>query len=268
VTQRKNDALSDHERKYRRWYRFSLRSLFVLAFLVAVGTGWFAAKWREATRRVQAVAALLNAGATVESKDDVDSSEWLRQILGESFFKRVYRVTFFHQNDVTDDDLRYVADLPELEELTIINGRISDDGLTNLSELANLRWLRLEGVFITDAGVEHLLPLANIESLDLSGAKVTDASLPRLRAFPKLRILELENTPVSDNGMAALSTLDSVEVLALAVTNITDAGIEPLCVMKQLKFLRIGGTRITQTGVDRLQAALPDCQITWWLRVE
>jgi hypothetical protein len=45
-------------------------------------------------------------------------------------------------------------------------------------------------------------------------------------------------------------------------TNITDESISILSQLTSLRRLDISGTKITEEGIRKLQAALPDCQIT------
>ena len=49
-----------------RWYQFSLRSLFILTFLVAIASSWFAVKMGQAKRQKEAVEALLKLGGSVK----------------------------------------------------------------------------------------------------------------------------------------------------------------------------------------------------------
>jgi hypothetical protein len=44
-------------------------------------------------------------------------------------------------------------------------------------------------------------------------------------------------------------------------TEVGDAGLEHLKSLTQLRFLVLSGTKVSDTGVQRLQQALPQCEI-------
>lgn len=51
--------------------------------------------------------------------------------------------------------------------------------------------------------------------------------------------------------------------LQLDSLQITDDGLKYLENMPQLEGLEINGTKVTTKGIDKLQRALPNCQIVW-----
>lgn len=264
----------------RRFFQFGLRGFIVAVALVSIAVGWLAARYRHAERQRSAIAAILTAGGSVEyaHENQVDESgnwipaarppgpAWLRHLLGDDFFARAYNVTFFHQTELTNADLSPLATLKRLNELAIIEGRITDDGLDVIGQLTNLKWLRLCDVPITDAGLARLEHLENLESLDLSGTQITDQALAQVSAFQRLRILLLTGTRITDGGMAHLAAMPNLQVLNLSVTEVSDAGLPPLMQLKRLKHITLGGTRVTAGGEKQLQQSLPACQITWWPR--
>jgi hypothetical protein len=97
--------------------------------------------------------------------------QWLQK-LGFS----VERVVWVNLNcsGISDDGLKHLSGLTNLEWLEIDRTRISDDGLKHLSGLTNLVWLALDGTDITDDGLKHLSSLTNLQRLSLCGTQVTD----------------------------------------------------------------------------------------------
>ena len=129
---------------------------------------------------------------------------WLRRLLGDDFFRAAIEVSVANEEGLThvrllagikrlridaysrytlqrfapvpdsipltNSGLRFLDDLPELQEVAIIqaNGHITEAGLRHLGGLKQLRKLKLLGVGISDEGVTTLqqaLPNCRIEHL-------------------------------------------------------------------------------------------------------
>ena len=90
---------------------------------------------------------------------------------------------------VNDATLQRVAKRPSVTELYLRGTRITDDGLKNLSGLTNLEKLDLAETDITDAGLRHLMGLSSLKNLDLTGTRVTAEGVAMLkRAIPNVTI--------------------------------------------------------------------------------
>jgi hypothetical protein len=57
---------------------------------------------------------------------------------------------------VTDEQLRHVGGLKNLEALDVSNTRVTDGGLEELAGLKSLRWLNFRSTEVTAAGVAAL----------------------------------------------------------------------------------------------------------------
>lgn len=94
--------------------------------------------------------------------------------------------------NVTDDGLRQVATLPQIETL-LLDGTagITDDGVSALSTMKQLRTLRLNRTPVTDAALTRLAALRRLESLDLTGCTaVTPEAVSALRkSLPKCKVV-------------------------------------------------------------------------------
>lgn len=84
-----------------------------------------------------------------------------------------------------------------LTHLEIDRTPITDDGLKHLKQIKELDSLDLEFTAITDAGLSHISHMTSLKKLDLEGTKITDAGLKHLRKMKKLTALDLRNTDVS-----------------------------------------------------------------------
>jgi|GEM_PF-3787221 len=90
-------------------------------------------------------------------------------------------------NRIGDDGLQYVRNMKQLKHLDVqyqeIGCGITDEGLKHLGSLEQLEYLGLSGNAITDAGIEAIGRLRNLKQLVLLSTQVTregEAKLKRL----------------------------------------------------------------------------------------
>ena len=87
---------------------------------------------------------------------------------------------------VTDDGLKAIEPLKNLQKLHLENTKIGDAGLTHLKDLGSLEYLNLYGTAVTDSGLTQLEGLKNLKSIYLWQTKVTPAGVEKLKAaLPK-----------------------------------------------------------------------------------
>ncbi len=164
----------------RRWFRFSLRTLFAFTLLVAIGCGWFAFKLQQA-RQQQLVSDAIHAlGGSVAYDFDYHPWEynrrpdWLISILGTDFFHDVATVKI---NTVTFSDtdserlLVQLKRLPKLAQLDLSQTQVTDSTLVHLDELGHLEYLGLGQTSITDRGLDFLKNLPRLGTVYLAGRK-------------------------------------------------------------------------------------------------
>jgi len=215
-------TMSTHVAPRRRslWPRYSLRTLFVLITVVCVVLGlWMhrVVRQRTAVRRFYELTAnrpsdhgeqLVTMGyryrGDTHSKPIVE--EWLhplRDLIGEEAFGEITLVQLIN-TPATNDDLRFLADVPTVEEVALHGTQVTDEGLRHLQACPHLRSLGLNGTSITDQGLAYLPALSELDSLSLDYTKVTDAGLVHLEKLPKLKELWLHGTAVTDAGYRRL----------------------------------------------------------------
>jgi hypothetical protein len=133
---------------------------------------------------------------------------------------------------------------------------------TNLVEVD----MNLVGEKVQDSQLSLIEPLdQQVAVLNLGRTKITDDGLKAVEGLKNLQKLHLENTKIGDAGLAHLKNLSSLEYLNLYGTQITDAGLTDLEGLKNLRALYLWQTKTTPEGVEKLQKALPKCQInTGW----
>jgi hypothetical protein len=96
----------------------------------------------------------------------------------------------YHQflQQVTDEDLIYLAALPSARSLYLGHTAVTDAGLAQLAGLTQLKELWLGGTQISDKGLVHLRNLKNLETLDVGQTRVTAEGLKQLQAtLPSLK---------------------------------------------------------------------------------
>ncbi len=90
--------------------------------------------------------------------------------------------------------------------LDLYNTGVTNQGLKSVATLANLQSLGLDGVKVNDEGLAAISNLSKLEVLSLADAPITDAGLARLAGLRNLKSLWLTNEygHVSDGAVSAL----------------------------------------------------------------
>jgi beta-lactamase regulating signal transducer with metallopeptidase domain len=108
----------------------------------------------------------------------------------------------------SDDELRQLSPLVELEELGLLQLRITGEGLAHLQKMTRLKTLQLGYCnALTDAGLQHLQHLTALRSLTLWDTKVSDEGLEPLATLNQLRELDVKGTQISEQGFEKLRAL-------------------------------------------------------------
>src|SRR5206468_7955899 len=79
------------------------------------------------------------------------------------------------ETKVTDEDLLFLAALPDLQALYLMETQITNAGLAHLKDLSNLRTLNLGLTRVSGPGLKHLKGLIQLRTLWLADTDVTDA---------------------------------------------------------------------------------------------
>jgi Leucine-rich repeat (LRR) protein len=182
---------------------------------------------------------------------------------------------------VTDDGIRHIAKLTDLEELDMFGCSVGNLGQAYLADLTNLKHLKLGGVG-TEAGLRHLAKMTQLESLSIgygSGYPVSEVGLQYIEAMKGLRRLRLDGCEVNDRGLEIIGGLNQLESLRLKNGTMSDAGmaactglanlrsldlencgqlgdatVAQLTGMVKLGYLNLSGTRLTDDSVEHLRA--------------
>jgi hypothetical protein len=91
-----------------------------------------------------------------------------------------------------------------LKVLFVPNTRITDEGLRYLGALPNLEELEISGTDIGDQGLRHLAAAPKLVWLDAGRTKLTDAAVPTIVQMKSLQVVGLDGTALTDAGVLAL----------------------------------------------------------------
>jgi Leucine-rich repeat (LRR) protein len=161
------------------------------------------------------------------------------------------RLQELHMSSLTDDELKQLVPLTELEILSV-----QYSSLTELPHLKKLRRLSLSNSHIGDAGVKHLREMKCLEELDLEETDVGDWGLEVLEGLTELRVLNLTNTRVVGPGVTHLRKLTKLEVLRLFQANYIEDGkldLSVLCNYPNLRRLDLGRRKLQDKDLDGLK---------------
>ena len=249
-------------RGWGRYFRFKVRGLIVLVFVVGAGMGW-AVHVRRVQRR--AVVAIQKAGGNVVydwqwkngSPGRSWAPKWLVDGIGVDYFGHVTQVAF--PNGGSDAELVHVGNLSRLEQLILSGSAVTDAGLVDLKNLTRLQTLHLQGTKVTDVGLAHLSGLSSLRQLYLNNTQVIGTGFVHFKSLTDLQVLNLNITPVNDTGLKYLKDVTSLRELCLLGTQVTDAGLGHLVGLHNLNVLDVPHTAVTDGGLEHL-TKLPNLQ--------
>lgn len=181
------------------------------------------------------------------------------------------------KDDVTDDDLKELAQFPYLRSLKIsskpltgtgfaaltklpledldlgFSWAITGDGLKEIAKFQTLKVLHLcQGTF-ADADLPVLAALDNVEEFSLTSSHVKDVGTGKaLAGMKKLRKLDVSNSRVGDGAMEKVAENNTeLRELKLFGSAVTDAGYRYVGRMKNLEDLACSYD-IRDTGLKEL----------------
>lgn len=164
-------------------------------------------------------------------------------------------------NRIGTDGWRMLKMFTKLSRLDAGGNAITDEGIKYLCELPNLEELNVSSSgSVTDISIEYLNQLQSLDNLDLSNTNVSDLGIAHMN-LPTLRSLSLTRTRVT--GLRFLqASLPQLEYLRLNQTLVDDDTLIGLSNLKNLRSLWVDKTKVTKRGVDRLRERLPHQLIT------
>ena len=151
--------------------------------------------------------------------------------------------------------LPYVGGKPKLRRLWLAQARASDEDMRRVGRLTDLQELQLDGRDVTDDGFSHLAGLKQLRQLEMRGVRIT--SLAPVSGLIKLTRLALhgvsEPASIPPLDLEPLRPLVGLESLMGVSTD--DRGLASLATMPKLGTVAVVGRGITEAGLLRLSSA-------------
>ncbi len=176
-------------------------------------------------------------------------------------------ITGFDAPRLTSVGVAYLRNLKQLREFDSPYFPMDDDCLRELANLTGLESLTARG-HLTDAGIGHIRNLGRLRTLKISSFwhAVTEGGLEFIDELPDLEWLTIFHTVVTDRFIDRVIRLPKLKWLMLDTTAITDVGLHRLHQATNLAFIRFETTEASRSAVEALRAALPHCHVEINLR--
>ncbi|MCC9605601.1 hypothetical protein LOC68_22130 [Blastopirellula sp. JC732] len=187
---------------------------------------------------------------------------------------KLKRLKWVHlsKEQMQDDDLKFVAALPELEYLEFRGDTnpwgekgpvVTDRSVDYLSRASTLKHLLIcNAAHLSDKFVEQITRgVPGLEHLDVDSPDLTDESLRLLATrCQNLNWLDLSSGQITDDGVRHLANAKNLEMLWLRSAALTGSCVESVAGLKKLRHLELTVPTVDQRGVETL-AALPKLEI-------
>jgi hypothetical protein len=165
--------------------------------------------------------------------------------------------------DMTNARLHGLPKLLMNESLDLSYTNVGNGQLVQLKEMSRLKYLRLVRTELSDADMQYVAQSRGLKILNMDGTNISNAALNRLQPLRYLQCLSLNDTQIDDDGLEALREFGDLQWLSLINTAISDRSLRHLKDIKSLRWLFLVGTKVTASGLEKLEAALPGCEIKW-----
>ena len=166
-------------------HQFSIRSLLLVFTVLAVAFAWIHAERTKSHRQQAAMAALSERNVLfIRPWEPATRQGLLRMILGDNSGDFIFDATFLGGKD---DDLRFLAALPKVSDVDLLDGEYSSGGVAYLRSVSSLRCVTLRTRMSMEV-FEELRQLPQLESIRLDhsmlmGASFEDPKVKRVATF-------------------------------------------------------------------------------------
>jgi hypothetical protein len=178
---------------------------------------------------------------------------------------------------ISDEGLKYIVGLPELEELHLGETGATTACLARLSGMKKLKSLGLGGAPIKDDDLQHLARFPALEGVIFAENRIGPEGLAHITKATRLKSLKLINVNLGDDGLKLLAPLKKLEQLNISrnfaltdlrhlpalpelqtldlnqCSKVGDEGIEALKSLPKLSNLYLRETAITDAAIERLK---------------
>lgn len=242
-------------------FRYTLRTLVTLFLGVGVLMGWLGRQYRQIQREraalteIRDIQAKMTAPRDAWIKDPLDVENvqlpWWLAWDGERDFERVVGVGFTFgwydeqmdpETEISDREMRLIADCPNIKRLDIPYSKVGDAGLAQLTSLEHLEKLDLSATKITDRGLRHLAQLRGLKELKLNYADLSGAGIQHLARCPQLQVVEVYQKAIPSDYVDYFNRISSLESLRLGAGRFERFRLHGL---RRFRSLSLGGNDCT-----------------------
>jgi hypothetical protein len=155
---------------------------------------------------------------------------------------------------LTADDYKMIAKSKTAQGLDLFKAKNTDDGLKTVAGIPQLQAILIDGEEVTDTGIKALANCKNLETITLRFArKVTDAGIKELAVLPKLQVLYLVAMTLKGSAFEAFTGSKALESITLeSVGDFTDHGAKQLAKIPNLKELKLHVGGMTPAGIKAI----------------
>lgn len=157
-----------------------------------------------------------------------------------------------NQSILSDRGIEYLLGIPKLEILDMRATRVTGTGLAKLPASMNLERLGISYLPIKDDDLKNLAPFSNLTYLDLTETHITDAGLVHLKKYKTLQMLFLSQNSITAAAMPRLADLEELQQLELSRTKVTGPQLASLKVLPRLSVLTLKGVPLEPTTLSYL----------------
>ena len=152
-------------------------------------------------------------------------------------------------NNATDENLRLIAQLPEVERVMLYKGKVTADGLASLASLPKLRNLDIYATDVPADAFAVLPKLPQLKFLSLGNYPVTDEVIGYAGQIKGLKTFNHNQSAMTPAGfLTFLNGVESLEQLTLFGDFVDDACMKRIGQMKDLKRFWTNSKKVTSAG--------------------
>lgn len=167
--------------------------------------------------------------------------------------KNVEALSVINQRGLKDAAFQYLKVLP-IRRLLASYTEITDEALRHIGQLKELENLDIDGCqAVTSDGLKYICDLPNLRSVHLKHIRnLDDRVAPYLSKMKKLERVLLESTAVGDETLKAIENLPISEIILGDCNNVTDRGLESVARLRDIFVIDIGSKHVTDEGFAKL----------------
>lgn len=164
-----------------------------------------------------------------------------------------------HGMRVSDEDLRLVVPIIELDSINLSDNSFGDVGIRQIAKIPQLRQLWISGPKISGEGVSSLQACRNLETLWLTDTSATEDDIAVLANMKQLRTLNLSGMTFTKKGIKQLQALRHLETLVVDSTALSAIEVHTLQAENPSLVIILSQKRALATvrGRDRANLILP-----------